>query len=978
MKDAGNRFEKKYELEIPELDTTAIGYTHKPTNSDVLFLKNRDNNKVFGINFRTPPSDNTGLPHILEHSVLCGSRKYPVKEPFVELLKGSLQTFLNAFTYPDKTCYPVASTHYKDFHNLMDVYLDAVFFPKLTKEIFMQEGWHYHLERPDDPLEIRGVVYNEMKGAYSSPERLLVETVQQSLFPQHPYGFDSGGNPEAIPYLTYEAFRNFHKTYYHPSNARIFFYGDINISDELQLLDTYLRHFNYQKVDSEIPPITPFKEFKRIERKYASTESSSDGGKTFATLNWLFTESSNVELNFAFQILHYILLGMPGSPLRRALIESGLGEDIAGVGLETELRYLYFSTGLKGMKAEAVDSMVGLIEDTLTNLVKKGIPASTIEAAINTIEFRYRELNTGSFPRGLVLMLHALTTWLYGHDPLLLIAFEKPLETIKKKVQENRFYFSEQIERYLLGNLHKTLVVLHPDPGLGSVKETKMRAMLDSIKKSWSEKEIKDVVDTTLRLQKLQAEPDRPEDLAKIPRLSRADLDLAVPEVPVDIEEDSKRRTTVFLHPLETHGIAYIDVGFAFDCIPQDKLPLLPIFCTALLEMGTEKEDYVSFSERISQKTGGIRPKILTRNCFNNKPGVFALFLRGKALRSQIEELTSILKDMITGAVFDSKDRLYQIILKHKAMRYHRLVPEGHRMVLRRINAHFTLSGRVKEILSGLNQYFYLKKLSENFDTEWEKVREDLYFIKKQLFQRADRILNVTADSSLTDYALKSAETLLNDLDMESSDSVALNSWDLSINNKVEGFVLPVQVHYVGVGGPVSFNAGDVPGAFLVVLNLLRTLWLWEKVRVQGGAYGAHCFFDRAAKVLVMTSYRDPHLTETVSVFKDSAQYLNSVSLTDEEITKNIIGAYGKLDPPMFPDGKAYVSMIRYMTGENRTIREMLRKGIVNTSMRDILDIAYMLDEWAKTDVVKVIGPESTLSKAKEEKWPTMNMRVLD
>ncbi len=970
-------FVKKYTVEISEIDSTAIGYFHEPTGAEILFLKNRDDNKVFGINFRTPPKDATGLPHILEHSVLCGSRKYPVKEPFVELLKGSLQTFLNAFTYPDKTCYPVASVHYKDFHNLIDVYLDAVFFPRLTPEIFMQEGWHYHLEKPDSPLEIRGVVYNEMKGAYSSPERILIETVQQSLFPDHPYSFDSGGDPERIPSLTYDSFVDFHRNYYHPSNSRIFFYGDLKIDDELELIGEYLREFDFKNVDSRIPPVKPLPGFQRIEKNYAVSSQSDNNGKTFATLNWLLTESNAAELNFAFQILHYILLGMPGSPLRLALIESGLGEDIAGIGLETELRYLYLSTGLKGMKSENVDSMVNLIDDVLNRLVREGIPESTVEAAINTIEFRYRELNTGSFPRGLALMLESLTTWLYDFDPLLLLAFEKPLESVKEHFKKDRFYFSRLIEEYLLSNTHKTLVVLSPDPQLMSIKEAEERTRLNSIKASWDEKRLQEAINVTLKLQELQSQPDSPEELAKIPRLSREDLDTEVPEVAADVKKYSGN-SIAFFHELETHGIVYIDLGFHFNCLPEDKLSLLPLFCSALMEMGTEKEDFVSFSERISRKTGGLRPKILIRNSFKDDMGIFVLFLRGKALKNQVGELVSILDDMVNRTIFDSKDRLYQLILKHKAMRYHKLVPEGHRTVLRRLRSHFSLAGRVKELVSGLSQYFFVKELAENFDNRWQEIREDLYFLKDKIFNSSNFILNITSDENFVKDAEKTASDIINALRPEAEQlEDNRTKWHTDSNNQVEGFTLPIQVHYVAMGNKVPFDNG-VPGSFLVVLNLLRTSWLWEKVRVQGGAYGAHCFFDRASKDLVMTSYRDPHLLETVDIFKRSADFLNNLKLSEEDITKNVIGTYGKLDPPMFPDAKSYVSVIRHLTGETKEMRRKLREEIISTDREDIFGMAEVMKKWSETNLIKVMGPESSIRASREAIWKDMIIKPVD
>jgi len=968
-------FEKTLEMFVPEINSTILRIIHKKTRADIIAIKNRDDNKVFGITFRTPPQDAKGLPHILEHSVLCGSRKYPVKEPFVELLKGSLQTFLNAFTYPDKTCYPVASTHFKDFHNLIDVYLDAVFFPILSYETFLQEGWHYHLEKQEDPLKIQGVVYNEMKGAYSSPDRILTETVQHSLFPNHPYGVDSGGDPEKIPELTYEEFINFHNTFYHPSNSRICVYGNGDIHQELSWISEYLDQFDYRPVESSIPPVRPRGKFAKIVKSYAISPNANAERKYYATLNWLLPETSEIDLNFSFQILNYILLGMPGSPLRKALIESGLGEDLAGIGLETELRYLYFSTGLKGLTESGVDSMVSLIDETLRRLVRDGIPKTTVEAAINTIEFQYREHNTGSFPRGLALMLESLTTWLYDKDPFLPIAFESPLQKIKDIFSKNEAYFSELLENYLLENPNKTLVVLRPDPDLLSQLEGKEHARLQKIKFSWNGNELTRIVETTQRLLRIQQQPDRPEDLARIPRLDRKDLDPFPPEITVETRQ-LPQGGTMLIHPMETNGVAYVDVGFHFHHIPLECLPYLPIFCTALLEMGTDKEDYSTFSERISRKTGGIRLKILTRNGFNTGTDVYALFIRGKALPHQIDDLADILHDMIRRTVFDSKDRLLQIILRHKALRYQRFIPEGHKMALRRIRAHFSLADRVKEELSGTSQYFFVKRLLEEFDKEWHTIRSKLYKLKELLFRKQALLINITADEKLLDNCLSrfgSFHEILGDSPLSKAENPR---WDFNMLEPLEGFEVPSQVHYVGFGGKLKID-GDVPGSFFVAMNALRTGWLWEKIRVQGGAYGAQCFLDRASKVFVMTSYRDPNLEKTVVAFKEAPRFL-AKEIPEDELVKNIIGAYGRLDPPMFPDAKAYVSMTRFLTGDTFQMRKKLREEIINTAIKDIEKAADILAEWSKAGSLAVFGPGSSLRRAISESWHDMTLTTVE
>ena len=529
-------FERLRVQDIRELKTQVQIFRHVKTGAELLSLINDDDNKVFGITFRTPPKDSTGVAHILEHSVLCGSRKYPVKEPFVELLKGSLKTFLNAFTYPDKTCYPVASQNVQDFYNLIDVYLDAVFYPRLTPFIFQQEGWHLELDDPKGTLIYKGVVFNEMKGAYSSPDNVLSEYSQQSLFPDSTYGLDSGGNPKRIVELTFEQFMAFHQRYYHPSNARLYFYGNDDPARRLQTVNEYLNAFDRLPVDSNITLQPPFAGPKRIVRPYASADTHGDEHQSvrrgMLTMNWLIGETTDAELSFSMHVLKYILLGMPGSPLRKALIDSGLGDDLAGVGLESELRQMYFSTGLKGIDPKAAEQVEELILKTLENLSTQGIDSQTTEAAMNTIEFRLRENNSGSFPRGLSLMLRALTTWLYDADPLSLLAFEAPLQGLRNQLTANPRYFENMIERIFLKNPHRTTLVLEPDPELAGREEAAEREKLDTVRESLQSAQLEGVIANTRELKRLQELPDPPEALRTIPTLSLADLDPTNKHIP--------------------------------------------------------------------------------------------------------------------------------------------------------------------------------------------------------------------------------------------------------------------------------------------------------------------------------------------------------------------------------------------------------------------------------------------------------------
>ena len=603
-------FERITEKHISELETKAELYRHLKTGAELLSLVNNDENKVFGIIFRTPPSDSTGVAHILEHSVLCGSRKYPLKEPFVELMKGSLQTFLNAFTYPDKTCYPVASQNLQDFYNLIDVYLDAVLYPRLTPFILQQEGHHFELEELDKPLIYKGVVYNEMKGAYSSPDRVLAEHSQQSLFPDHTYGYDSGGEPKHIPSLTFEQFESFHQKYYHPSNARIFFHGNDDPEQRLRLVNDYLKDFERQEIDSAIRVQPPFKGPKRIIRSFGAGSDDSGEVKGMLTINWLLTETDDAETNLALRILNYILLGMPASPLRKALIDSGFGEDLAGVGLEDELRQMYFSTGLKGINIDKGDRVEDLIFQTLNSLAREGIDPLTVEAALNTVEFRLRENNSRNYPQGLLFMLRALTTWLYDADPMALLAFEAPLAKVKSQLATNSLFFEGMIERFFLNNAHRATLILQPDPTLVEKEEAEERKRLAAARSAMSKEKLQTVIDQTNELKRIQQAPDPPEALATIPILKLSDLDKRNKTIPRTIIE--QRNTKILFHDLATSSIVYLDVGFNLHALEQHYLPFIPLFGRALLEMGTEKEDFVTLTQRIGRKTGGIHPQSFT------------------------------------------------------------------------------------------------------------------------------------------------------------------------------------------------------------------------------------------------------------------------------------------------------------------------------------------------------------------------------
>ena len=953
-------FERLQVREIRELRTQAELFRHIKTGAQLLSLINDDDNKVFGITFRTPPKDSTGVAHILEHSVLCGSRKYPVKEPFVELLKGSLKTFLNAFTYPDKTCYPVASQNTQDFYNLIDVYLDAVFYPRIAPFILQQEGWHLELDDPEGNLNYKGVVFNEMKGNYSSPDNVLSEYSQQSLFPDTTYGLDSGGDPKHIIELTFEQFKDFHKRYYHPSNARIYFYGNDDPGRRLQLTNEVLKDFEPLSIDSTVALQAPFERPRRITRSYASAETDSSDPKAarrgMLTMNWLLSETTDPELNIALQVLRYILLGMPGSPLRKTLIDSGLGEDLAGVGLESELRQMYFSTGLKGIRIEDAEPIEELILKTLENLAFGGIDPRTTEAAMNTIEFRLRENNTGSFPRGLNLMLRALTTWLYDSDPFCLLAFEAPLQALKSRIEASPQFFAGMIDRFLLKNAHRVTLILKPDPELAQKEETAERERLRAIKERLQPTQLQEIVSNTRELKRLQELPDQPEALAAIPILDLGDLDRTNKLIPQVLLE--KEAVRIFYHDIFTNGVFYFDVGLNLHSLKQEHLPFVPLFGRALVEMGTEKEDFVALTQRISRKTGGIRPEVYSSASRTDERGSLWLFLRGKSMLPQVDELLGILRDVLLTMRLDNRERFRQMVLEEKARQEQKLVPSGHQIVNLRIRSHLSEADWASEQMGGVSYLFFLRNLARKVDEDWPAVLAALEEIRRDLVKRENTVLSATLDEEGWSQSEAKVSAFLGALP---SAPFRRQTWSADYPSRFEGLIIPTQVNYVGKGANLYELGYQFHGSSQVISGYLRTSWLWEKIRVQGGAYGAFCMFDRLSGIMTFVSYRDPNLVTTLDSFDRSVDFLRSIDLSDSELTKAIIGTIGNIDSYLLPDARGFVATLRHLNGDAEEHRQKMREEVLATSAADFKAFAEVLEGFKREGIVKVLGSLSAI-----------------
>lgn len=993
------------EQAIPELAATARIYRHAKTGGRLLSLISPDENKVFGVAFRTPPADSTGLPHILEHSVLCGSRKYPVKEPFVELIKGSLNTFLNALTFPDKTCYPVASANLQDFYNLVDVYLDAVFFPRLTENTLKQEGWHYDVEKPGDPLAFKGVVFNEMKGVYSSPDSLLAEYSQRALFPDNCYGLDSGGDPERIPDLTFPQFMDFHKRLYHPANAFAFFSGDDDPEKRLALLDEYFSQFD---APADGPPASAvalqpaFDAPRRFVHYYAAEgaeegpgddldlDGAADGGvdadddaddvsapgdadaaRAMCSVCFCLPEAKDPDLSLAFEVLEHVLIGLPSSPLRKALVDSGLGEDLTGGGLETDLRQMGFSVGLKGLvtgqDAEAVAGQVEeLVLSTLRSLAaggEAGLHPDDIRAGLNSVEFDLRENNTGSYPRGLVIFFEALSTWLYEGDPLAHLPFEGPLARLKARLAKGEQVFEELIRTHLLENPHRALVILKPDSGLGARREATEAARLAEVKAALSPAQLDALVAETHALRALQEAPDSPEDLAKIPRLTLADLPRENAHIPHERESLGDAGAVAWLHDLPTSGVVYLDLGFDLSAVPDRLVPLVPILGRTLLEMGTNKSSFVDLSRAIAMGTGGLWAQTLVSSVRGGGPlaATQHLFLRGKATAENLPLLLDLMAEVLCEADFSDAERLGKIVMESKARREQRLIPSGHVLAATRLKARTGVAQAMGEAMGGLSGLTFIRELAGRMESAPEGVTRDLHELLALLLSRRGLVANLTADGKSIASALPRIGALAAALP-----DVALAPVPRAIPTlpEREGLCLPAQVNYVTAGGSARALGFEPGAAAAVATKFLRAGYLWERVRVQGGAYGASCAYSRLSGNLAFSSYRDPNVARTLDAYSGIGPYLSGLSLDSAELEKSIIGSIGDMDHYMLPDAKGFTALARQLTGEDEAYRQASREAVLAASAKDFAAFGEAVTAVMQNGAVVVAGGREALEKS--------------
>jgi len=944
------------ERKIKELSSVARLFEHERSGARLYYLENGDDNKVFSISFRTPPTDSTGLPHILEHSVLCGSRKFPVKEPFVELAKGSLNTFLNAMTYPDKTMYPVSSRNEKDFHNLMDVYLDAVFYPMIYEkpEILMQEGWHYELNKPEDPITYRGVVYNEMKGAFSSPDQVLMRKIQESLFPDTPYGVESGGDPEVIPTLTYEQFLDFHRKYYHPSNSYIFLYGDMDIDAHLAFIDReYLQHFDRADIASEIPLQKPFAEPREVVAEYPIASNEKESDKTFLSLSFCVGSSLDPELCLAFGILEHLLLETPAAPLKKALLDAGIGKDVFGY-FEDAILQPIFAVAVKNSEEAKREEFEKVVFGTLRKLADEGIDKKLIEASINRREFFLREADFGSTPKGLFYGIQLMNSWLYGADPALHLEYEPLLERVKSALTTD--YFERLIRRYLLNNSHRALVVVKPKRGLAEEREERVRRRLAEIKSKMSEAEIKEIIAATERLRKMQQEPDSPEALATIPLLSLQDIKKEAEKLPLVQREENG--VTVLTHPVSVNKIVYVDMYFDTTAVPERLLPYISLLSGILGKVSTERYDYEDLTKEINTHMGGFGATGQAFSQADRDDEYFPkMVVRSKALVEKVDKLFALVEEMILRTRFDEDKRLREVIQEAKSRMEFGIINRGSTVAARRVMSYFSQVGKYIELIKGLSYYKFLVDAEREFDSSKEEIKENLRTVAGLIFDRNNLLVSVT--SSEQDY--ESVRPYLSEfIGSLPSRNLERRRYSFDLKPVNEGLLTPGDVQFVAKGYNFRRLGYSYSGAMQVLSTIAGYDYLWNRVRVQGGAYGCSASFSRNGN-MVMTSYRDPNLTETLKVFDSIGDYVRNFAADVREMTKYIIGTISQLDAPLTPSMKGERAAVRFITGLTEEAVQRERDEVLAANQNTIRSMADMLDEAMKQQYYCVLGNESKI-----------------
>lgn len=946
---------------VEEVKSEAYIMEHEKSGARLFYLANDDDNKVFSISFRTPPADDTGVAHILEHSSLCGSRKYHLKEPFVDLVKGSLNTFLNAMTYPDKTVYPIASRNDKDFHNLMDVYLDAVFYPLIyeNKYTLRQEGWHYNIDSLDGELSYNGVVYNEMKGVYSSPDAYLENEAMKALFPDTCYRFESGGYPEAIPSLTQEAFLNFHKTYYSPENSFIYLYGDMNIDETLAYLDSeYLSSFTKTgNIHSEIAEQKPLERTAEIEASYPVDAGEDCTAKTYHELSIVTGNSTDVETAMALRMLEAVLLESESSPLRRALMDAGVGQNISG-SFSASMLQPVFSVRVSGSEKEQRDKFISVIYKTLQELTINGIDKKLLEATLNSAEFKLRESDFGAYPKGLIIGLGVMDNWLYGGDPIDGLCYNKYIAHLRQGLKGN--YFESLIENYLLDNTHKAIVTLLPQPGKEEAEQKIAAAKMQEIKASMSTEELQKYIDECAELHRLQATPDSEEARASIPLLKRSDIRQQIEHIAQ--EEERVGENKLLYIPANTNKIAYTNFYFDITNIPAADLPLCFLLTDIMGKFDTARYTYQEIATNAIMYTGGVAFNVRAMSAAENADDYRIYFsAKGKALVEKLPKMFELLEAIALESKLDDVKRFQELVSELKTDWDNNFFTRGQTVAMSRLYSYCSSGARVNE-QDEFSYYHFLKQLVENFDAEAPKVLHKLQILLQRFYEKSKFVLSYSCEEQDREQVKAQCLSFIEKLPEANTDGAA-EILPAAMTN--EAITTAGKVQYVAAGGSYAKYGHKYVGAMAVLETILRYEYLWTKIRIQGGAYGATARFELNG-LGVFASYRDPQLEKSLQAYKELAAWLKTVEFPERELNKYVIGTISGLDTPLTNSMRIDRASTQYLKNVSEELRQRVRNEVINVTNEDLQKLGQVVEDMLSDGLICVVGGKQPIETNKE------------
>ena len=943
--------------DIREIHSEGFYYEHERLGVKLVFLKNDDPNRVFAAGFRTTSNNSTGVAHIVEHCVLSGSRKYHTKEPFMDLLKGSLQTFLNAMTFPEKTIYPVASRNEKDFRNLMDTYLDAVFFPKLLEDerIFLQEGWRYEIHSKEEPLTISGVVYNEMKGAMSAPEAVVGQAMLSALFPESFYAYNSGGDPYEIPTLTYEEFKEFYKKHYHPSNGYLFLYGDLDIEYYLEYIDReYLSHFDRRTDISTLPEISKLKAPVDYKDFYNVSEGEGVEDKTFYSFACSFGENGNVFDTLLLSLLDEVLVDSDAALLKNTLLEGGFCEDLYSASESSQKPM--FGLVLKNVKEEKLQEIKGLIRDVLEKIVREGLDLKLLEASLNKIEFNLKEGGADFHTKGVIYYIEVMDHWIFGADPISILKTDEPLKLLREKIGTD--FFEKIIRERILDNPDAAWVEVAPKEGLTANKDIELQKKLEIFKDSLSEEELLTIIKKADDLKKMQEEPDTPEALSTIPRLALSDVSEemgVIPYIPYDTSY-----APFFHHEAFTSGIAYFKMSTYIADYRLKDLQYASLAASLLGSLDTKYHTYQELSNEVYLSFGDLRFSVSCFEHMRHKYEMAFFNVSGKVLRENIEKVIPLLKEILSYTKWDNKKRIFELLQMMKSRYETFFIMGGNSYAMTRAKSYVSKTAFLSDMTGGIGFYFFIKELLEKYDDMFDEISHNLSRAALLIGIRSNTMGMITGERK-DYYALGSR--LVEFLRSNPIREPEANP-EIKLAQKNEGIIINSSVQFVSKAAYLPSLGEEINGVDLFIRFLVGLDYLHNNIRAMGGAYGAGLTVDGNA--IALFSYRDPNLERTIEVFNKMADELERINLSKEELTQNIIGTMNARNPAMTDRVKGEVALFRILSCVSDYTFKNINYEILNVDNEKIRERAWLYRKAMEQNNLTVFGSGEKISSSKE------------